>query len=102
MSNIAQLKEFIKDSPKDSFLLYALALEHVKIKEYDEAINIFQMLIEEDEEYLATYYQYANILAELGQTNEAEVIYKKGIEIASQQNKIKTKQELEQDLFLLD
>ncbi len=102
MSKIEQLHELLKENQKDTFLRYALALEHVKLKEFELAKNIFQEIIIEDPNYLATYYQYGNLLAETGDNSLAEVIFKKGIDIATEQNKLKTRQELEQALFLLD
>ncbi len=102
MSKIEQLHELLKENKKDTFLRYALALEHIKLKEVELAKNIFQEIIIEDPNYLATYYQYGNLLAETGDNSLAEVIFKKGIDIATTQNKLKTRQELEQALFLLD
>jgi len=102
MSKIAELIGFLKDDPNDNFIRYALALEYTKIEEFEKAKNIFDKLILEAPNYLPTYYQYGNLLVEIGQSNLAEEIYKKGIEIADSQLKIKTKQELEQALFLLD
>ena len=54
MTNIEQLNELLKENKKDTFLLYALALEHVKINDFLKAKNIFQQLIIEDPNYLAT------------------------------------------------
>lgn len=102
MSKIKQLQELLKENPKDAFLRYALALEHVKQKELSLAKNIFEELIQEEPDYLATYFQFGNLLAETGDYALAEQTFKKGIEVATQQNKLKTRQELEQAMFLLD
>jgi len=102
MNKIQQLHEFLKENPKDTFLRYALALEYVKVNELAMAKIAFEELILQDPDYLPTYYQYGNLLAEIGQLEPAEVIYKKGMEIATSQNKLKTRQELERAIFLLD
>jgi len=102
MSRIEQLQEFMKESPNDSFLIYALALEYVKINKFSEAIKLFEGLVENDIQYLATYLQYGNLLAETDDIAKAEEIYNKGIEIARLQNNSKTRQEIEQALYLLD
>jgi tetratricopeptide (TPR) repeat protein len=102
MSKIEQLLEFLKENPDDTFYRYALALEYVKVKELTLAKNIFEKLIIEEPNYLATYYQYGNLLADMGHNELAEEIFKKGIAIASMQNNHKTRQELEQAMFLLD
>ncbi len=102
MSKIEQLREFLKENPDDAFFQYALALEYMKENQIALAKNIFENLIIKEPDYLATYYQYGNVLANEGQLNLAEEIFKKGILIANSQNKLKTRQELEQALFLLD
>ncbi len=102
MNKIDQLQEFLKENPKDTFLRYALALEYVKDNEINLAITIFEELILNDPQYLATYFQFGQLLAELGQNIRAELVFKNGIEIAKLQNNSKTCQELEQALFLLD
>jgi predicted Zn-dependent protease len=102
MNKISQLHEFLNESPNDSFLLYALALEYIKGNEVEKAINIFEQLVKSDEQYLATYLQYGNLLGQLGNLKMAEEILNKGVEIANQQNNIKTRQELEQAIYLLD
>jgi predicted Zn-dependent protease len=102
VNKIDQLQEFLKENPKDTFLRYALALEYVKDNEINLAITIFEELILNDPQYLATYFQFGQLLAELGQNIRAELVFKNGIEIAKLQNNLKTCQELEQALFLLD
>jgi Tfp pilus assembly protein PilF len=102
MSKIEQLIELLKENSKDTFLRYALALEHLKLNEFNAAKAIFQDLVNEDPNYLATYYQYGNLLAQMGEIDLATNIFKQGMAVAEAQNKIKTKQEIEQALFLLD
>jgi tetratricopeptide (TPR) repeat protein len=102
VNKIDQLHEFLRENPKDAFLRYALALEYTRDKEFNLAIPIFEELIQNNPQYLATYYQFGQLLAALGQNVKAELILKNGIEIAKLQNNLKTCQELEQALFLLD
>jgi tetratricopeptide (TPR) repeat protein len=102
MNKIEQLLNLLKNDEKDTFLLYALSLEYIKLKDYSKSIEILQFLVETKPNYLATYYQYGKVLNELGEITKAEIIYKKGIEIASSQNNTKIKQDLESALFLLD
>jgi len=102
MSKIEQLREFLKENPGDSFLRFALALEFIKIENFDDALKLFKLLVEEDPQYLATYLHYGNLLSATGNSSLAEKIYTIGIDIANAQNKIKARQELEQALFLLD
>ena len=46
---IEQLKEFLKEDPTDSFLIYALSLEYAKEDNPNQAIETLLNLIEKDE-----------------------------------------------------
>lgn len=102
MNKIEQLQTMLMESPDDNFLNYALALENVKAKNYDQAISIFEKLTISASNYLATYLHYGNLLVDINQPEKAAVIYQKGIKVASNQKNIKARQELEQALFLID
>lgn len=101
MDRVVELKQMLDISPDDTFLNYALALEWQKLGEITKTIEAFEKLIKKHETYLATYLQYGNILAEIGDTKKAIIIYNKGIEIATKQQNWKTKRELETALELL-
>jgi tetratricopeptide (TPR) repeat protein len=100
-SRIEQLQEFLKDDINDSFLKYALALEYVRIKENDTARDCFLKLIEEDEDYVASYYQLGKLYESLNEVEKAMVIYKKGIEIAQKMENQKTLLELQEAYNML-
>ena len=51
-----------------------LAKEH-----YDKALNI-------DDTYAVTYYNYANLLVDLGEKEQAEAMYLRAIELDSEMN----------------
>ncbi len=102
MNRIDQLQTLWNENPTDAFLIYALALEFVKIKKNTEAKYYFEKLVTEHTTYLATYLQYGNLLAHEGNFEKAEVIYRMGMQIAASQKQTKTYNEIEQALFLMD
>jgi len=100
-SRIEQLQEFLKEDSNDSFLKYALALEYVLVKDKDTAIDCFLKLINEDENYVATYYQLGKLYESLDEIEKACAIYKKGIEIAKKMENKKTLLELKETYNML-
>ncbi len=98
---IDQLKEFLKEDPSDTFLIYALALEHVKAETPDLAIQTFLDLIEKNPEYIATYYQLGKIYESVGETVKASEIYSKGMDLSKNDSNRKTYLELKEAYNLL-
>lgn len=81
MNRIKTLENYLKQTPEDPFLQYALALEYVSNGNTPEAIQLFSNLIKARPDYSATYYHYARLLAEAGAISEAVTTIKLGIEI---------------------
>lgn len=76
---IQKLQQFLKESPKDEFLNYALAQEYISLGNDDEAKIIFQNLIEYNPDYVATYYHLAKIFERKKEKEKAIEIYELGI-----------------------
>lgn len=92
MDRIALLEGFLKEDPHDPFNSYALALEYIKI-DSQKAKEIFESLLSSNPDYLPTYYSFAQLLIDLNDPH-AQTVFKQGIEIARQQNNLKTLNEL--------
>ena len=82
MDKIASLQNFLRDSPDDSFLQHALALENIKIGNDKEARILFENLLKKDAEYIGSYYHLAKLLERIGETDEAIKTYEKGMAYA--------------------
>lgn len=95
-NRIEQLQEFLKEDSNDSFLKYALALEYVLVKENYTAVNCFLKLINDDENYVASYYQLGKLYESLNEVDKAAETYKRGIEIAKKMGNKKTLLELQE------
>lgn len=83
MNRIEQLQAFLKDSPGDSFLTHALALEYVKAGNEQMAQQCFEQNLQQSPQYVATYYHLGKLLERNGATEEAIRIYSLGMEQAS-------------------
>lgn len=101
-NRMEMIEEMLAKNPNDTFLNYAAALEHKKKKELKKAIRIFKKIINQDPNYLATYYQLGKLLEEVGKTDEAIEVYKTGRELAKKTNDVKAKGELSEALLILD
>jgi tetratricopeptide (TPR) repeat protein len=91
---INQLMNFIKEDPNDPFLIYALAIEHLKIDK-TRSLELFEDLLKNHENYIGTYYHAANLYSEMGNRDQATMIYEKGIETAKKQNEAHALKELQ-------
>ncbi|PWV55860.1 hypothetical protein [Chitinophaga sp. S165] len=82
MDRIARIKEFLKDSPNDSFLKHALALEYIKIGDDNAARSLFEELLAFEPGYVGSYYHLGRLLERAVLPQEAIAVYEKGMEMA--------------------
>jgi tetratricopeptide (TPR) repeat protein len=85
MSRIDKLQTFLKETPTDSFLQHALALEYQKIGDIDKARSLFEKLLAENPGYVGSYYHLAKLLEAEEQVEAALAVYEKGMEQAKRQ-----------------
>lgn len=97
-----QLNEFLKESPQDPFLKYALATEYLKLENEDMALAGYVDLVENHADYVGTYYHLGKLYEKLGQIENARSTYNKGIVICQQGRKMHALGELKGALNLLD
>jgi Tfp pilus assembly protein PilF len=95
MNRIEILKGFLNENPNDSFSRYALALEHTKLGQNDEAVREFETVRKNDPQYVATYYQLGQLYQKIGQKHEAEMTFRTGITVATKAGDEHTRSELE-------
>jgi Tfp pilus assembly protein PilF len=98
MNRIEILKGFLEHEPRDSFSRYALALEYVKTGDIDSARREFEFVRNNDPDYVATYFQLAQLYRNQGMRHEAEKTYRTGITVATKIGDAHTKGELEEAL----
>src|SRR5689334_1204996 len=86
MERIEKLKAILKENPEDSFAQHALALEHIKSGQDDDAKILFQTLLARDENYVGSYYHLGKLLERMDEKEQAVVWYEKGMAIAKKIN----------------
>ena len=82
MDRIEKIKQMLLENPTDSFLHHALALEHIKMGNDEEAKDLFQALLAREPAYIGSYYHLAKLLERIGETGKAIKVYEKGMEEA--------------------
>ncbi|MBZ0206546.1 MAG: tetratricopeptide repeat protein [Flavobacteriales bacterium] len=70
-NRLEQLRSMLAEEPGDPFLRYAIALERWRAGDREGAAADLESLLREDPTYVACYYQLAQVLAELGRTEDA-------------------------------
>jgi len=91
---IEKLLIFLKETPQDPFLLYALATEY-RTESPEKAKDYFDQLLQNNPDYLPTYYQAAHLFWEMGLIDRASEVFEKGIALAKTANETKTLAELQ-------
>jgi len=79
MERLEKLKAFLKESPTDSFLNHALALEYLKLNNQAAAEKVFEALLERDPDYVGSYYHLGKLLEAKGEINKAIGWIEKGM-----------------------
>ncbi len=76
---LQQLKALLKESPHDSFLLFAIAKEFEKMGDPEEALHHYLNLVEKDPDYVGTYYHLGKLYERMDETGLAWKTYTRGI-----------------------
>lgn len=92
---LEKLKEFYEEDPDDRFTRFALAREHLKAGNTEEALTFFEELVQTDPDYVGTYYHLGKLYEQLDRTEDALDIYEQGIEVARDQGEQKALSELQ-------
>jgi tetratricopeptide (TPR) repeat protein len=93
-SKLEQLHDFLKETPLDPFLHYALANEYQKLGNEEEALTRFVALTEQFPDYTGTYYHLGKLLEKLNRKEEAISYYEKGMAVAQSKRNMHALNEL--------
>lgn len=69
----------LNGSGPDSFLEHALALEYIKINEFEKAIDLFRAVLQRDPGYVGSYYHLGKLHEKMGNVKEALDVYQAGM-----------------------
>lgn len=95
------LEQFVAQKPADAFARYGLALECAKLGDDAAAESHFRQLMETNPEYVAGYFQYAQLLSRLGRFEDARRTLSDGIVTAQKSGDIHARDEMQAALSLL-
>ena len=82
MSRREQLEQLLTAEPHDPFLRYGLAMCCASDGQFEIAQQHFQRLLEDHPDYVAGYFQLAQLLARLGESEPAKPLLQTGIAVA--------------------
>ena len=96
-----KIEAMLQKDPNDTFLLYGLAIEHVRENNIEEGVRQFAALTEKAPDYVPTYFQLGQVLAQAGRPEEARPWLQKGIAVAIRTGNHHTAEEMEAFLMTL-
>jgi Tfp pilus assembly protein PilF len=101
-ARMLQLQQMLLKEPDDTFLLYALALEHKKAGEATHAIERLDRVIALDPGYCYAYHQKGLVYQSSGNPSAARQAYRDGIEAAQKKGDAHARQEIEAALMEME
>ncbi len=93
------LKKFYEEDPTDPFTRFALAQEYLKRGDHEAALAFFEELVEDDPDYVGTYYHLGKLYERLGRAEAAKETYRRGIQVAQQKRDAHARAELQDALM---
>ncbi len=94
-TRLQQLFTFLETNPDDAFLIFAIAKEFEGMGERDKAVSFYNRLIEEQPNYIGTYYHLGKLYEKLDNETQAIVTYNSGIAAARNMNDLHALAELQ-------
>ena len=79
---LQQLFTFLEQSPKDSFITFAIAKEYEGLGNDAKALEYYLLLCQHDPDYVGTYYHLGKLYEKLEDFPTAFQTYKEGMSIA--------------------
>jgi tetratricopeptide (TPR) repeat protein len=102
MSRREQIESMLADSPNDTFLKYALAMEFENEQEHEKSLALHRDLMNDSPPYVPSFFMSGQQLAELDRIEEAREIVKQGITQAENQGDLHAASEMRTFLDSLD
>lgn len=99
---LAKLQSLLDKTPADTFLLYAIALEHKKAGEFATAQQWFDRVIATDPAYSVAYHQSGLAHEAAGEIDSARSAYRRGIEAARKAGDSHAAEEMQAALNMIE
>ncbi|KAA9339409.1 tetratricopeptide repeat protein [Hymenobacter busanensis] len=94
-TRLQQLLAFYEEDPADPFTVYAIATEYRSAGNQPQAWLYYQELLNKHPDYVGTYYHAGKLLAEQGDAQHAEQVYRKGLLVARKAGQMHAASELQ-------
>jgi tetratricopeptide (TPR) repeat protein len=101
-SRLEKLRTMLEKSPGDTFLLYAIALEHRKSGDAKSALEYLDKVIQHDWGYCYAYHQKGQLLESTGDLPAAREAYRQGIDAAARKGDQHAGQEIAAALAMIE
>ncbi|MFK7884026.1 MAG: tetratricopeptide repeat protein [Phycisphaerales bacterium] len=82
MPSIEQLQALLEKEPGDSFLLYGIGQECLKLERFEDAASWFDQTMRADPDHCYAYFFKARALSEMGDNEAAVATVRAGVENA--------------------
>ena len=102
MSRIDELEALLDQEPDDPFLIYALAREYEQQLNTMQALLMYEHLVTNHPDYIATYYHYARLLWNAGNKKAAVQLIQQGIDTGMRVNDLHAVSEMKSLLMEWD
>ena len=102
MSRLEQLESMLAESPNDTFLRYAVAMELSSEEQHERSLAMHQTLMNDEPPYVPSFFMSGQQLADLERIDEAKSIVTEGISHAQTQGDTHAAAEMMQFLDSLD
>lgn len=99
---LRQLQQMLDKSPRDTFLLYGIAMEHKKAGEVAPALEYFNRVIALDPGYCYAYHQRGLLHESTGDVEAAKRSYREGVEAARRKGDAHAQGEIQAALDMID
>lgn len=99
MDRLDALLEFHRLDPDDAFTQFAIAQEHLKRDDQEQALAFFEGLVGEHPDYIGTYYHLGKLYLALNRREAAIDAYRTGIDAATKKGDLHARAELQSALL---
>ena len=86
MDRLEKLLKMLEEQPGDSFLLFAIALEYVKLGNDATALEYFNKILQNEPGYEGLYYHLGKLYERKNDLEKAREIYTAGLSITKALN----------------
>ena len=99
---LQKLEAMLLKEPDDTFLLYAIALEHKKLNNTGEALAFLQRTLDRDAGYVVAYHQRGLVYEDADDFDNAKTAYREGIAKATQKGDLHAAGEMQAALSMIE